>query len=349
MKLVVTTFMQDEYISEFKKIYDEVKFVGMTEMGRILTEDELIDVLVDADAIVVEFDPLTKRVLESAKKLKVIASVRGGAHANVDVAAATSLGIPILYVPGRNQDTVADFTIGMMVAISRGLAQGNHLIKSNVITDEKDYVQNGFCATDVNWVGSTPEKFAYLQYKGPTFSGKTLGLVGYGAIGREVAKRAVAFDMKVLAFDAFVKQENAGPGVTMVSLDEVMSQSDFVSLHLPVNDATRGIVSADKLAMMKKNAYLINNARAAIMDYDKLIDMLQKKEIAGAALDVYPVEPLPPTHPLLSLDNVCLTPHIAGCSYDPYDRSYTYLISDLKKFYAGEEPERVYNPDAMKK
>ena len=119
MKLLVTSYMQEEYVEEFKKMFDEIKFVGMMQIDRILTEDELIQEIADADAIVVEFDPLTRKVLKSAKKLKVIASVRGGAHANVDVAAATELGIPILYVPGRNQDTVADFTIGMMVAISR--------------------------------------------------------------------------------------------------------------------------------------------------------------------------------------------------------------------------------------
>ncbi len=349
MKLLVTSYMQDEYVAEFKKMFDEIKFVGMMQTGRILTEDELMKEMADVDAIVVEFDPLTRKVLESAKNLKVIASVRGGAHANVDVQAATELGIPILFVPGRNQDTVADFTIGMMVAVSRGLGKAHHLIKNHVITDDKNYVENGFCKTDVNWVGSTPEKFAYLQYKGPTFSGKILGLVGYGAIGREVAKRALAFDMKVIAFDPFVKQETVKQDVTMVDLDKVMRDSDFVSVHLPVNDGTRGIISAKKLALMKKSAYLINNARAAVLDYDKLIDMLQKNEIAGAALDVYPVEPLPNNHPLLDLDNVVLTPHIAGCSLDPYDRSYTRLLEDLHKFFHGEQPSRVYNPDALKK
>ena len=144
MKLLVTSYMQEEYVEEFKKMFDEIKFVGMMQIDRILTEDELIQEIADADAIVVEFDPLTRKVLESAKKLKVIASVRGGAHANVDVAAAIVFGIPILYVPGRNQDTVDDFTIGMMVAISRGLAKGHHLIKNRIITDDKTYVENGF-------------------------------------------------------------------------------------------------------------------------------------------------------------------------------------------------------------
>jgi len=326
-------------------LFSEITFAGMMELGRILTEDELADAIEDCDVVLIEFDPLTKKVLERAKKLKVIASVRGGAHANVDVDEASHRGIPIFNVPGRNQDTVADFTIGMILALSRGIAKGNLLIKNREITDDKTYVENGFCVTDVNWVGSTPEKFAYLQYKGPTLAGKTLGLVGFGAIGRETAKRALAFGMKVLAYDPFVKESAISSDVKLVELSELMASSDFISIHLPVNKGTLGIVSAEMLSKMKKTAYLINTARAAVMNYDKLIEMLQKNEIAGAALDVYPVEPLPNNHALLELDNVVLTPHIGGCSMDPYTRSYDKLFTELKLYLEGGMPKKVYNPE----
>ena len=320
----------------------------MTKLGRILTEDELAEAIEDCDVVLIEFDPLTKTVLDRAKKLKVIASVRGGAHANVDVDEATRRGIPIFNVPGRNQDTVADFTIGMVLALSRGIAKGNLLIKNRKITDDKTYVENGFCTTDVNWVGSTPEKFAYLQYKGPTLAGKTMGLVGFGAIGRETAKRALAFGMDVVAYDPFVKQSEISSEVKLIELSELMATADFISIHLPVNKGTLGIVSAEMLRKMKKTAYLINTARAAVMDYDKLIEMLQKDEIAGAALDVYPVEPLPNNHVLLELDNVVLTPHIGGCSMDPYARSYDKLFTELKLFLDGGMLEKVYNPEFIK-
>lgn len=320
----------------------------MTKLGRILTEDELAEAIEDCDVVLIEFDPLTKTVLDRAKKLKVIASVRGGAHANVDVDEATRRGIPIFNVPGRNQDTVADFTIGMVLALSRGIAKGNLLIKNRKITDDKTYVENGFCTTDVNWVGSTPEKFAYLQYKGPTLAGKTMGLVGFGAIGRETAKRALAFGMDVVAYDPFVKQSEISSEVKLIELSDLMPTADFVSIHLPVNKGTLGIVSAEMLRKMKKTAYLINTARAAVMDYDKLIEMLQKDEIAGAALDVYPVEPLPNNHVLLELDNVVLTHHIGGCSMDPYARSYDKLFTELKLFLDGGMPEKVYNPEFIK-
>jgi len=217
-----------------------------------------------------------------------------------------------------------------------------------VITDDKPYFENGFCKTDVNWVGSTPEKFAYLQYKGPTLNGKRLGLVGFGAIGRETAKRALALTLEVVAYDPFVKQDQVTMPVTLVDLPELMQTSDFISVHLPVTPGTRGLISKDMLALMKPTSYLINTARAAVLDYDKLIDMLQKNEIMGAGLDVYPMEPLTDESPLLDLDNVVLTPHIAGCSLDPYERSYAQLTADLKRFFAGVRPERVYNPKGLR-
>lgn len=344
MKLLVTTYLDQKYLPDLEAMFDSITYAGMMKTGRVLTEDELIKALDGMDAVIIEFDPLTRRVLDTCTNLKVIASVRGGAHANVDVEAATKKGIPILFVPGRNQDTVADFTIGLMIAVSRGLALGNHLIKSKKITDDKPYYENGFCKTDVNWVGSTPEKFAYLQYKGPTLSGKRLGLIGYGAIGRETAKRALAFDMNVVAYDPFVKPEQVTQQVTLMDLDDLMSTADFVSVHLPVTKDTRDLISAELLTLMKPTSYLINTARAAVLDYDKLIDMLQKGEIMGAGLDVYPMEPLTDDSPLLKLDNVVLTPHIAGCSLDPYERSYAQLTSDLKRYFAGERPAQVYNP-----
>ena len=349
MKLLITTFLDPKFLPDLEAMFDTITYAGMMETGRVLTEDELAEAMADVDAVVIEFDPLTRQVLDACKNLKVIASVRGGAHANVDVDAATEKGIPILYVPGRNQDTVADFSIGLMIAVSRGLALGHHLIKNKVITDDKPYYENGFCKTDVNWVGSTPEKFAYLQYKGPTLNGKRLGLVGFGAIGRETAKRALAFDMEVVAYDPFVKQEQVTMPVTLVDLPELMQTSDFISVHLPVTPGTRGLISKEMLALMKPTSYLINTARAAVLDYDKLIDMLQRNEIMGAGLDVYPMEPLTDESPLLQLDNVVLTPHIAGCSLDPYERSYIQLTGDLKRFFAETRPERVYNPKVYDK
>jgi D-3-phosphoglycerate dehydrogenase len=344
MKLLVTTYVSPSYQETLESMFESVSYEGMMKKGRVLTEDEFIEVIRGMDVVVVEFDPLTRRVLEAADNLKVIASVRGGAHANVDIAAATERNIPVLFCPGRNGDTVADFTLGLMIAVSRGLALGHQLIKTRVITDEKTHDQNGFCKADVNWVGQTPEKFAYLQFKGPTLAGKRLGLIGYGAIGREVVKRALAFDMDVIAYDPFVSQDRVTQAVTMTSLDEVMSTSDFVSIHIPVNAETRGLITAEKLGLMRPDAYLINTARAAVLDYEALVEMLQEKKLAGAALDVYPIEPLPDNHPLLDLDNAVLTPHIGGCSLDPYDRSYRMLIGDLRRFFAGKRPERVYNP-----
>ncbi len=347
MKLLITTYLDERYLPILNEMFETIEYAGMMQTGRVLTEDELIQAGSDADCILLEFDPLTRYVLQNCKNLKLIASVRGGARANIDVRAATEMRIPIINVPGRNKDTVADFTMGLLIALSRGIAKGHHLIMNNVITDNKTFSENGFCETDINWVGSTEEKFAYLQFKGPTLNGKLLGLIGYGAIGRETAKRALAFDMKVLAFDPYVNPETVNENVTFVDLPELMKISDFISIHVPITKSTIGLVNSELLSLMKSDAYIINTARAVVMDYDKLIDMLQQGQIAGAALDVFPVEPLPENHPLLELDNVVLTPHIGGCSFDPYERSYRMLTEDMKRFMNGEQPEHIYNPDAL--
>ena len=242
---------------------------------------------------------------------------------NVDLDKAAMYGIRVMRVPGYSPEAVAEHAMALALTANR------RIHKAYVKVRENDFSLSGLMG------------FNFYQ--------KTAGIVGTGKIGAAMARICRGFGMKVIAFDPFVKQEDVKQDVTMVDLDTLMSTSDFVSIHLPVNDGTRGIISAEKLALMKKSAYLINNARAAVLDYDKLIDMLQKKEIQGAALDVYPIEPLPHDHPLLDLDNVVLTPHIAGCSLDPYDRSYTMLLEDLDRFFKNEEPKRIYNPDSLKK
>ncbi len=345
MKLLVTTYIGSQYFEAIRGMFDEIVYEGMMKIGRVLTEDEMCEYIKDCDCLISEFDPVTAKVLESAKNLKLIASPRSGCHVTIDVDKANELGIPIIYVHGRTGNAVAEYAIGLMIAVSRHMARANMLIKTRQLTDDKCYTENGFCEADVNWVGSTKEKFAYLNFKGPIMEGRTLGLVGFGAIGREVAKRALSFNMKILAYDPFVKQEDVNMDVTMVDLPELMSNSDFVSLHLPVNDGTRGLVNAEVLSLMKPTAYLINTARAAIVDYDKIIDMLQKNEIAGAAFDVYPVEPLKDDSPLLDLDNVVLSPHIAGCTLDSYDTSYRTLSADMELFFAGEKPVHLFNEE----
>lgn len=349
MRLLVTTFIVEEALKELKEIFAEVEEVGMRSTGRVLSEEEISKALKGFDALLVEFDPVTQKVLEENPDLKLIASVRGGPHANIDIKAATERGIPVLYCPGRNGDTVADFAMGLLISLSRGIVKGHVSITEGLITDELSHDKNGFCVNDVNWVGQTPEKFAYLHYKGPTLSGKTLGLLGFGAIAREMATRATAFGMKVLAYDPYVQESDAARfNARLRDLEEVIQSADFLSIHLPVTPETRGLVGRKELQLLKPTAYLINTARAAVMDYDVLIELLSAGKIAGAALDVYPVEPLPPGHPLLSLENVILTPHIAGASLDPYQRSYKMLIEDIQRFTKGEKCQRVYNKEVYK-
>jgi phosphoglycerate dehydrogenase-like enzyme len=175
-------------------------------------------------------------------------------------------------------------------------------------------------------------------------AGKKAGLVGLGAVGREVARRLQVFDVEILAHDPYVTVASA-PAVRLVSLDELLRNSDFVSIHCASTPETRGLIGTEQLALMKSTAFLINTARASIVDEAALTDALTTGRIAGAALDIFTIEPLPPHHPFLRLDNVVLTPHIGGAPADVIRRHSWTLTHDILRWQRGERPIHLLNPD----
>jgi phosphoglycerate dehydrogenase-like enzyme len=230
----------------------------------------------------------------------------------------------VLNTPGRNAASVADFTIGAMLALARGLSAGERHLR------------------DVGW--DVDGRLPYLAFKGPELAGKTLGLVGYGAIGRLVAQRARdGFGMAVAAHDPFAPPD---PDVAWLDIDELAEQSTFLSLHAPVTKDTVGMVGRAQLTALGPAGYLINTARADLVDEPALLQALKDRTIAGAALDVFWQEPLARDHPLLTLDNALLTPHLAGAA-DDVQRHHTEMISeDLARIAAGDRPVRLVNPKA---
>jgi D-3-phosphoglycerate dehydrogenase len=194
---------------------------------------------------------------------------------------------------------------------------------------------------DVTWgLGS---EAPYVLYKGNQMRGHTLGVIGYGSIGREVAKLCQAFEMRILAYDPFVSQNNAGEGVRMVEMEELLREADIVTIHCKDTPKTNGLIDAAAFSKMKKNAVFINTARGALVDEKALIQALREKQIAGAALDVFDQEPLTKDHPFVAeLDNVVITPHLAGATYEAIDNHTRQLISDVKHFITGEPLEYEY-------
>jgi D-3-phosphoglycerate dehydrogenase len=249
----------------------------------IPTEEETIELLKGVAALIADGEPLTERVLQAARDLKIIARTGVGVD-NIDLQAARERGIRVTVTPGMLDKAVADLTLGLLLCVARRICQSDKTIRRG------------------QWERTI----------GLDLEGKTLGIIGLGSIGKQVAKRALAFDMQVVAYDPIEDHEFATiHGISYVDRDQLLEVSDFVSLHLPLTQETHGYIGERELRRMKPTAYLINTARGAIVDERALYRALREGWIAGAALDTFVQEP-PLGSPLLELDNVVMTPHIGG-------------------------------------
>lgn len=273
----------------FGKISDEplniLKDAGyeITMKGKDFDQAEFESTIADYDALIIGAHEFPESVMERCKKLKIICK-HGAGLDNIHLEKAKELGIIVCNVPGTNANAVADLTMGLMLSVARNIVSTNR------------WVHEGKWQTAV----------------GVDVCFKTLGLMGFGAIAKNVARRAIGFGMKVLAYDPYVKEvpEEFKGHVTLCDMQTVISDCDFLSIHLPLNDETRGMISTEALAKMKKGSYVINCARGGIVSEKALYEALLSKHIAGAAMDVSEVEPMATDNPLLSLDNVIVTPHI---------------------------------------
>ncbi len=322
MRALVTAELSEAGRARLEALGYEVARDGWGVTRQVLDRGALVAAAAGARLLVVEIETVDAAVLDALPGLAVVATARG-APTNVDLAAATDRGIPVLHTPARNAASVADFTIGLILAQCRSLARG------------QDHLRR------VGW--HVDGELPYLHFRGPELAGRTLGLVGYGAVGREVARRAAGgFAMRVLAFDPYVA--DPGPPVQAVPLERLLAESDVVSLHCPLTSETTGLIGPAELARMPAHAVLVNTARAGVVDEAALVAALERGTLAGAALDVYWSEPLPRDHPLLGFDNVTLTPHLAGAADDVVVHHSAMIVDDVEHLLAGRRPRHLANP-----
>lgn len=252
-----------------------------------MSEDELIEVLRDCDAVILGLEPMTSKVMDACPKLRVIARYGVGMD-NVDLEAAKARGIACYNTPGANADAVADYSFGMILDLARCISVANRDIKAKNIG----------------------------KYTGYGINGKTLGIVGLGAIGKCMTRRAKGFGMRVIAFDVYYDEAFCQEySVEKVTLEQIFRESDFISLHCGLNENTRNMISMNELKQMKKTCFLINNARGGLVNEKDLYEALKNGVIAGAGIDAFQIEPAVDS-PLLTLDNVIGAPHIAGSSQE---------------------------------
>lgn len=283
------------------------------------TEEELIDLLQGVDGVIVAGDRFTARVIQAADRLKVI-SRTGVGYDTVDVKAATARGIAVCSTPGVNRHAVSEWTMALILTCARRL-----------VTNLAEIPKGG-----------------WTRAEGRDLAGSTLGIVGLGTIGKEVAQRARAFEMKLLAYDIHQDVQFAEEHqVSYVFLEQLLRESDYVSLHCFLDEKTRHLINAERLAMMKPTAYLINTARGGIVDSQALYQALKEKRIAGAALDVFEQEPLGADSPLRELDNLYMSPHAGGVTADARRFSGLNGAENVLRILKGERPLHIVNPEVL--
>jgi len=272
-----------------------------------------------ARVLIVEADSVKGPVTELP--LLAVGSTRGDPN-NVDIPACTAKGIPVLNAPGRNADAVAEMAVALIFAVNRHLLQADADVRAGQTYRD----------------GTIP----YQRFRAWEVRGQTAGLVGLGAVGRALRWRLEGLGARVISYDPYNAE------ATHADLDALLAESDIVSMHAPVTPETTGMIGAAQFAAMRDGAIFVNTARAHLHDTDALVEALRSGKLVGAGLDHFVGERIPTDHPLTTLDNVVLTPHIGGATWDTESRQAAMIADDLERLLRGEKPLHIMNPEVLK-
>ena len=293
-----------------RRIHDPV------ELGRRLQQEGF-------EALVVEADFLFEELFQEAPSLRFAALCRGALN-QVDLETATERGVVVVHTPGRNAQAVAELVLGLMLCLARSIPQAH------------DYVSGGRWEEPLD---------AYLRFQGRELAGAALGVIGLGEIGRRVARMGRSLGMRVLAHDPYVLPGSHGTaGIALTTLEELLRESDFVTVHVPETPETTPLLDAWRLGLMRPSAHLVNVTSPAVVEQTALAAALREGRLAGAAMDVHESHPIPPDSPFLGLPNVVLTPHIGGATPETVARHSRMVVDDLRRYLKGQRPRRLANP-----
>ncbi len=315
---IVITDYNYENLKQEKKIFSNFNAELLDFQCR--TEENVIAAAKEADAVMVQFAPITRRVLESLKNCKVVVRYAVGFD-NIDLDAATELGIRVINVPDYCTEEVSEHTVMLLLAIARKLCTLNRTVKA----DDWDY-----------------KAMKPVQ----RLKGKTVGLIGFGRIGRMVAKKLSGFQFRIVVYDPYVDQGIADDyGIEFVDFETVVAESDFISLHVPLNAETKYMLNANVFSKMGKCPFVINTGRGGLIQEEALIEALDQEKVQGAALDVMETEPIRLSHPLQSYENVILTPHAAWYSEEALVAIQLFAAKEVERVLQGREPKNLVNQE----
>lgn len=321
MKILITAPYNREQIKQLQEFFGHIDYVPWKLNGKEFNEDELLDLLFekDADGLITELDQVTEKVIIGHTKLKFIGVCRAN-PVNVDIPAATKRGIPVFVTPARNAQAVAELFIGNVISLLR------HTIPSSTWIKEQNWSGNSFAP--------------YLDFKGNELAGRKVGFVGFGAVAQKIANIIKHFPCPIHYYDPFVESDE----YESATLEDIFTQSDIVSIHLPVNANTKNMITYDLLKMMKKDAIFVNTARAEVVDYAGLLRLLEENEIRGAILDVFEQEPPSELdYKIIELPHVLATPHIAGASAEVENHHSIIMNENLISWLKNGERKNMFN------
>lgn len=320
--MVVTSYYDAAAIDPQLARLGPVADVRRVRLGRRPTEDELIDMLGNAAVVLISDDPISDRVLSASPRLLMVGA-DGVGVTSIDVAAATARGVLVNNAPFVHEAN-GDFTLGLILALLRRIVAGDRCVRAGRWNERSRFV-------------------------GRDLNGRTLGLLGFGRAARAVARRTAGFDIERLAYCRNPDRGAADRlGVRIVEFDELLARCDVLSIHVTLTAETRGMLGARELGRMKPGACLINTSRGPVVDEAALLAALRSGHLAAAALDVFDVEPPPPDHPLLAMDNVIVTAHIASDSTDAFRAVFHGLVADVLLLLDGRRPAHIVNPVALR-
>lgn len=322
MKVLITAPYNDSARKVLEEAMGEIIYHPWKSNGRAYEADELIALLqkTDAEALITEHDKVTKKVIQSFPHLKFIGACRG-TPSNIDVDAASEKDIPVFYTPARNAQAVAEMFI------------------ANVITFMRNTISAYQWLQEEKW--ETGAHDSYLQFKGNELAGKTIGIVGFGAIGQRIADMVKDFPCAVQFYDPYVVSVNTDFKNT--SLDLLFETSDIISIHLPANDETKNIIDQKLLSKMKADAIFVNTSRAMVVNRNDLLSVLENKKISGAILDVFDREPPDSIdYKIIHLPNVFATPHIAGATFEVEDHHAEIMNRNLLNWYVRHKENEIF-------